>query len=213
MSLLAPERMKGHAPAPFSYKSTISFPLRGSSDAAEAISDALRRMAVQATSSFTQSARIASERSKSDHEETAERLFDSLSAAKVLTARVAMHLSSDWRSQLFEQLDELLDAEDWHDEDEPVTAKSFFTFLRTITHVKPEVRPGLGVSHAGNLIGAWTKDRDALTMEFLPDDTVRWVLSCLIDGEVERAAGISPVRRLPDTLAPYRPDRWFVRNA
>ncbi len=139
----------------------------------------------------------------------AERLYDALAEAKILTSHVAMHLDDSWRERLFVQLDDLLEYDDWHEDDEPVTRASFETFLRMIVHQTPKRRPGLGVSHRGNLIAAWTSGSDRLTLEFSPGDMVRWVLSCEIDGEVERAAGESPVRRLPEVLSVYRPDRWF----
>lgn len=139
----------------------------------------------------------------------AEELYDSLANAKVLTARVAMHLEDDWRSRLFAQLDDLLDVDDWHEGDKPVEGSSFETFLRAIIFQGVKRRPGLGVSNRGNLIAAWTRGKDRLTLEFFPDNMVRWMLSCEIDGELERAAGETPVRRLPEVLGAYRPDRWF----
>lgn len=140
----------------------------------------------------------------------AEQLYDALANAKVMTSRVAMHLEPDWRNRLFVQLDDLLDIDDWHDDDKPVEGSSFMTFLRMIVHQKPQRRPGLGVSHGGHLIGAWTSGADRLTLEFLPNDMIRWVLSCEIDGVIERAAGETPVWRMSDVMRPYNPDRWFA---
>ncbi len=139
-----------------------------------------------------------------------EKLYDALARVKLLTAQVAMHLDTEWRSRIFEQLDDLLDAEDWHEDDDPIKASSFETFLRMIIFHKPSRRPGFGVSNRGYLIAAWTTGSNRLTIEFLPNDTVRWVLSCEFDGETERAAGETPVRRLMEVLAPYSPPRWFA---
>ena len=139
----------------------------------------------------------------------AERLYDSLAEAKLLTAQVAMHFDQDWRTRLFAQLDDLLDVEEWHEDDEPIKGASFRTFLRIMIYQSPERRPGLGVSHRGNLIAAWTSGADRLTLEFLPGDMIRWVLSCEIDGELERAAGETPVRRFPEVVSAFRPERWF----
>ena len=139
-----------------------------------------------------------------------EKLYDALARVKLLTAQVAMHLDTEWRSRIFEQLDDLLDVEDWHEDDDPIKASSFETFLRMIIFHKPSRRPGFGVSNRGYLIAAWTTGSDRLTIEFLPNDTVRWVLSCEVDGETERATGETPVRRLMEVLAPYSPIRWFA---
>ena len=139
-----------------------------------------------------------------------ERLYDALARVKLLTAQVSMHLDTEWRSRIFEQLDDLLDAEDWHEDDDPIKASSFETFLRMIIFHNTLRRPGFGVSNRGYLIAAWTSGSDRLTTEFLPNDKVRWVLSCEVDDETERAAGETPVRRLMEVLAPYSPPRWFA---
>jgi hypothetical protein len=140
----------------------------------------------------------------------AERLDTALASAKVMTSNVVMHLDREWRDRLFAQLDDLLDIEDWHEDDEPLLDASFRTFLRLILYQKPKQRPGLGLSHRGHLIAAWTRGADRLTLECAPDDTVRWVLSCEVNGERERAAGETHVARLPEILQPYSPDRWFA---
>ncbi len=139
-----------------------------------------------------------------------EKLYDTLARVKLLTAQVAMHLDTEWRSRIFEQLDDLLDAEDWHEDDDPIKASSFQTFLRMIIFHNPSRRPGFGVSNRGYLIAAWTSASDRLTIEFLPNDAVRWVLSCEVDDETEHAGGETPVRRLMEVLAPYSPPRWFA---
>ena len=139
-----------------------------------------------------------------------EKLYDALARVKLLTAQVSMHLDTEWRSRIFEQLDDLLDAEDWHEDDDPIKASSFQTFLRMIIFHNPSRRPGFGVSNRGYLIAAWTSGSDRLTIECRPNDTVRWVLSCEVDGEIERASADTPVRRLMEVLAPYSPPRWFA---
>ena len=139
-----------------------------------------------------------------------EKLYDALARVKLLTAQVAMHLDAEWRSRIFEQLDDLLDAEDWHEDDDPIKASSFQTILRMIIFHNPSRRPGFGVSNRGYLIAAWTSGSDRLTIECRPNDTVRWVLSCEVDGEIERASADTPVRRLMEVLAPYSPPRWFA---
>lgn len=142
-----------------------------------------------------------------------ERLFSSLANAKILTSQVAMHLSRVWRNRLFAQLDDLLDADDWHDEDEPLLSASFETYLRMILYVQPERQPSLGLSNNGHLLAAWVSGSDRLTMQFFPNDSIRWTVSCEMNGERERGAGDTPVRRLLAVLAPYGPDRWFANAA
>ena len=140
----------------------------------------------------------------------AERLFDALASAKVITASVAMHLDCARRDKLFRQLDSLHDLAEWEEGDEPLQQSSFETFLKAMLAVNPERQPGLGLSHAGHLIGAWTIGRDRLTIEFLPNDWVKWVLAQYKeDDEARRFAGQTPVSELTESLAPYQPEHWF----
>jgi hypothetical protein len=139
-----------------------------------------------------------------------ERLFDALAAAKVLTSRVAMHLTLEWRDKLFRQLDSLHDPAEWEEGDLPVHQASFMTFLKAMLTINPARRPGLGLSHVGNLIAAWTTGKDRLTIEFMPHDRIRWVLSLHYDDGPVRYAGDAPVGRLNEGLAKHNPEHWFL---
>lgn len=139
-----------------------------------------------------------------------EQLFDATSSIKILTSQVAMHLDTKFREKLFSQIDYLHEFDDWDPDDKPIQKASFVTFLRTILYIKPNRYPGLGLSYTGNLIAAWTMGKDRLTIEFLPNDQVKWVLAKHYDnGEVERSASQSSVLRMLKCLAPYNPEAWF----
>ncbi len=138
-----------------------------------------------------------------------ERLFDAVAAAKMLTAQVAMHLKREWRSKLFKQIDSLHDLAEWESDDIPLGQSSFATFLKAIIQINPQRPPGLGLSHEGNLIAAWTVAQDRLTIEFFRNDRLSWVLTRYSDGEPERAAGQTAVSRLLECLMPYQPNNWF----
>ena len=138
-----------------------------------------------------------------------EELYDALAAFKIRTASVAMHLDRDWRTKLFAQLDSLLALSDWDAEDAPPLLDSYSTFLRMLTLLQPQRRPGLGATFDGRLIATWTVGDDRLTIECLPKDVARWHLSVMIDGERERAAAETPLLRLTAVLRPYDPGRWF----
>ena len=140
-----------------------------------------------------------------------ERLFDATASVKILTAQVAMHLDREWRNKLFAQLDSLHDIEDWDPEDEPIRTGSFATFLKAMVQIKPQRRPGLGLTHNGCLIASWTVDKDRLSIEFLQNDHVRWVLAKYTCEDVERFAGHTSVSRLIDGLAPHGPSYWFSK--
>lgn len=138
-----------------------------------------------------------------------ERLFNAVARAMIALASVGMHLDKNWREMLFRQLNSLHDAAEWYEGDEPLREASFRTFLKAILQIRPKRRPGLGLSSAGNLIAAWTRGRDQLTIEFLPHDKVRWVLSRHYDDEPERFAASISVARLIHALQPYDLGHWF----
>jgi hypothetical protein len=152
----------------------------------------------------------ATSAAKTDGHALENRVFEALAGAKILTSRVAMHLEREIRDRLFRQLDSLHETDQWEEGDQPLDQSSFQTFLKAILTIRPERRPGLGLSHTGNLIAAWTTGRDRLTIEFLPNDRVSWVL-VRYDGDDEpaRYAGQTSVSDLLEGLAPHRPERWF----
>lgn len=148
-------------------------------------------------------------KNQSSDENIEEMLYEARAKCKVKISQIAMHLKDEWRLGLYKQLDSLMDFENWDDDDLPVSLESFSTFLRAMAYMKPEMRPGLGASVDGNLIGAWTEGKSRLTVEFKKNDKVRWVLSQYIDDERESAAGETDSRRLRNNLSPYSPEQWF----
>ena len=138
-----------------------------------------------------------------------ETLFDTRSALKIKTAEVAMHLDTGWRELLFRQLDDLHADDEWDDRDQPTEVGSFVTFLRMILHIRPQKKPGIGLTNSGHLIAAWAHNKDRLTIECLPIDQLRWVLVRWIGEDRESAAGTISLLRLVDALAPYDPASWF----
>ena len=139
-----------------------------------------------------------------------EKLFDATASVKILASKVAMHLDRDRRNKLFNQIDSLHDIEEWDEEDRPIINSSFETFLKTILLISPQRHPGLGLSHEGNLIATWGNNQDRLITEFLPKEFVRFVLSRIVDGEIERATGEIKISRLLECLTPYQPNHWFA---
>jgi hypothetical protein len=141
--------------------------------------------------------------------ELPERLYEALATVKLMTSKVSMHLSDDWRWQLFRELDDLLDPDAWHDDDPPLSGPSFATYLRFHLLIRPHRQPNFGISSAGNLLGGWIRDRDRLTLEFLPQDAIRWVLVRYLDDERETAAAQVALPRLMEVLRPFSPEVWL----
>lgn len=138
-----------------------------------------------------------------------EQLFDSRAACKIRTAQIAMHLEPGRRERFFAQVDSLLDADEWDEDDQPISAASFATLLRLLLLIRPKRWPGLGASMDGHVIAAWTKGENRLTVECLPEDQLRWVLVRYRNGERKSAADDTALLGLPDALQPYEPQIWF----
>lgn len=139
-----------------------------------------------------------------------DRLYTALAQCKVKTNQFAMHFGTDWQRRFFTQLDVLMNKDDWDTSDTPVTDGSFTTLIRLLLTMRGKRRPGLGLGNGGRVIAAWTKDADRLTIECLPDDRVRWIVSQTVDGEADMAAGDTTLALLPDRLAPFNPNKWFA---
>ena len=130
--------------------------------------------------------------------------------AKFETSKVATRIAKEWVDNLFWQLDELLNPEEWDDTDAAILSlPSWRSFLKGLFVLRPINKPGLGLSTSGNIVASWSTGPQHLDIEFRADDQVRWVLAANIDGQTERVAGRSTAFRLPETLAPYGPERWF----
>ena len=148
----------------------------------------------------------------SEHKTLSEKLYDATSEVKILTSQVSMYLTREWRDRVFKQLDNMHDISEWDADTSPIQKESYKTFLKLVISLKPNKHPGLGLSDKGFLLAAWIVGGDRLTTEFLPNDNIRWTLSTLVDGEIDRAAGVTKVSRLFLNLLPYQPNKWFYEN-
>jgi hypothetical protein len=97
-------------------------------------------------------------------------LFDNAAELKITFSHVAMHIPAQWRTAIFEQLDQLLERERWEDDSSFIQLATFFTFLRFVIYAAPTRLPSLGVAPTGHLLAAWIKDNQRITIQFLPDD-------------------------------------------
>jgi len=140
-----------------------------------------------------------------------ERLFDALASAKIATATFAMHLPRTWRDRFFERLDAMHDTADWEEEDATLEARSIRTFLRTWLLWRPTTNPGFGISSRGNLISAWASGDRRLTVEYLANDLLSWLVMIPHKEEdwVERGSGISKLGELIPKLETYGASDWM----
>lgn len=130
--------------------------------------------------------------------------------AKIEISKVAYRISNEWLNNLRWQLDEILDPDVWDDDDQILSIESWQCFLRGLFIIRPKRLPGLGLSQVGNIVASWSRGSEHLDVEFKPNDQTRWVLAAETNGEIERVSGRTSAFRLPEILAPYQPERWFV---
>ena len=136
--------------------------------------------------------------------------YDALARAKVWTSQVATHLDPNFRGKLFGHLDRLHDISEWENGDLPMLEASFANFLRMILRIKPTKFPSLVLSHEGNIFAIWGTATDRVTLEFLTNDDVNWVLSQTDRNNANiRAAGVAPASKVLCLLNPYEPEHWF----
>lgn len=138
-----------------------------------------------------------------------EQLHDARVAFKIATNTVAMHFDRDWQRRFFTQLDAVMDAEEWDRQDELITEPAFRTLLRILLMLRGKRRPGLGVGPDGSIIAAWTAGPNRLTLECHPADTVRWIITQIIDGNPDTAAGQTKLAHLLERLTSFNPEQWF----
>jgi hypothetical protein len=97
-------------------------------------------------------------------------LFKNRADLKVITSKVAMHLTNEQRHSIFSAIDRLLSVTEWEDESSEIDEKSFQSFLRFTIYARPRNLPNLGVSPDGALLAGWHADGKSIHVEFLPED-------------------------------------------
>jgi hypothetical protein len=142
----------------------------------------------------------------SDETKVLVHLFD----LKVIVAQYSMHLSSEKRERLFTQLDRIMAADSWHDDDPLPKVDSFRGFLKWALYSRWRSWSGIGFSNEGNLLVAWRAGEDRVTAEILGAEKIKWSTSVLIDGEREIAAGICSLKRFPKAIKSNLSERWNV---
>jgi hypothetical protein len=124
-----------------------------------------------------------------------EKIFDALVSLKLAVAHYAMHLGIDERARLFAELDDKINADDWHEDDKLPTAHSFVQFLKWMIFAGYHKWTSIGVSSAGTITVAWRTPRVLLTADFARENDVRWTVQITNENdEVGHTAGRCSLR-------------------
>lgn len=137
------------------------------------------------------------------------KLFEALSAAKVWTSKVAMHLDRDARDRYFRQLDRLHDIDEWFGADSPLQLASYKGFIRFMLIIGGCSKPSIGLGPTGLLAAVWEVAGARLSIEFHSANAAAWIVSHEVNGHIERVAGSTVLDRLLTNLQPYDPKKWF----
>lgn len=100
------------------------------------------------------------------------RLFSSATQLKMFVSQVSMHLTSQWRANLFRQIDFLYDPDEWEETSQLIDFGTFRTFVRLMLLGSDVPQPSIGVSPEGHILAAWRGLSGPLTIECLSDDRV-----------------------------------------
>jgi len=97
-------------------------------------------------------------------------LFDNAAEIKMAFSQIVMHLTPEWRTVIFKQIDILLDLNSWEEDSAFIQKSTFTTFLRFIIFAKSTRLPSLGVDITGHLLAAWNNDNQRIIVEFFTED-------------------------------------------
>jgi hypothetical protein len=128
-------------------------------------------------------------------------LFKNRADLKLMTSRVAMHLSADQRRSLFSELDRLLDIAHWEDESSQIDTEAFRSYLRFTIYGRPRKLPNLGVSPDGAFLAAWRHQRKSVHVEFFRADQCMALIKTISERGPETAVWRGHVARLRDAIS------------
>lgn len=128
-------------------------------------------------------------------------LYRNLTDLKLLTAEIAMHLSSSERNSIFKALNRLLDVKNWDNESNLIDTSAFRSYLRFIIFSRPTRTANMGVGKNGTLLAAWRRNSNQVAhIEFFPEDRCLAVVSASFVRGPETFVWKGPVARLRNAL-------------
>jgi len=106
-----------------------------------------------------------------------EQLYSNKASLIILTSQLGMHLSDDLKRYFYNEIDELLDIQNFTNGDSLINVESFCGFLNFFIYYHNLKKPSLGVNIESFLTATWVGNEGCLTIEFLPGNYVRSILS------------------------------------
>lgn len=143
-----------------------------------------------------------------------EQLYNKRAELKIIAAQCTItYINNNFRKDLFNQLDWVLDPDSWVEGDILAQPESFRTLIKFILNAKPIEAPSLGLSHKGNILASWQHKQNTLELECNPKENIKWFVSCVFEDKKERTYGEAfSLKRLLEVLSPYKNAGWFYQN-
>tara|TARA_R110002072_G_scaffold121013_2_gene254450 strand:+ start:296 stop:802 length:507 start_codon:yes stop_codon:yes gene_type:complete len=126
-------------------------------------------------------------------------------------AQTALHCSNEWRTGIFNQIDQILDEDAWDVDDVVPSESGWRTAIRLLIYQKFNRRPGLSFSQ-GLPVLAWVNQDIRVTIECHPKDILHWVASRDRFGIREVCAGEVHIRGLAPHIFAFNDDSWLVNG-
>lgn len=138
----------------------------------------------------------------------AQRVEATLVELKAAAAQYAMHLSADQRETIFDQLENIINVEDWYEDDQFPKLSAFKDLLAWSIYAALPQWHSFGVDDDGDVLVAWHSDEVTLTANFDGNRLVRWTSRYRDDGDsVAHAAGDCSLRQFAKQAKFYLLDR------
>jgi hypothetical protein len=126
----------------------------------------------------------------------AQRVEAALVELKTATAQYAMHLSAAQREAVFGQLENIINVDDWYEEDIFPKLGAFKDLLAWSIYAAVPQWHSLGVDDDGDVLVAWHSDEMTLTANFDGNRLVRWTSRYKDEGDnAAHAAGDCSLRQ------------------
>ncbi|TPQ39527.1 hypothetical protein C2U70_07015 [Bradyrhizobium guangdongense] len=125
-----------------------------------------------------------------------ERIDDALVQLKAAVAQYAMHLPAERRQAISDQLENIINVDDWYDGDEFPDLNAFKDLLAWSIYAEVPGWDSLGVDDEGDVLIAWHRHDVTLTANFDGHRLVRWTSRYQAEGDtVAHASGDCSLRQ------------------
>ncbi len=143
-----------------------------------------------------------------------EQLWDNKAQLKQIAAEYGLsYWNQGVKSQIFLQIDWLLDSDSWEEGDALANTESFKTLIKFILNTSLVKAPSLGLSDKGNLLASSVSETGKLILECKPYERTKYIASYITNGKQKRAAGdAESIGDLLDLLSPFNNAGWFCLN-